>query len=98
MVKYPILQLFTSHPYGACFGKKTNDDIATVRAMLIDHRKAFDLIDIYILSEKLCVFNLSNYVVNWIIDFLSNRLQRNKLADVCLSEWGSVSSENKRIK
>ncbi len=36
--------------------------------------------------------DLPNCVVNWIVDFLSNRLQRTKLADECFSEWGSVPS------
>ena len=31
-------------------------------------------------------------VINWIIDFQSDRLQRIKLADGCFSEWGSVPS------
>ena len=33
---------------------------------------------------------LPRSVINWIIDFLSDRLQRVKLADGCSSEWGSV--------
>ena len=31
-------------------------------------------------------------VVNWIIDFLSDRFQRIKLAEGCFSEWGPVPS------
>ena len=31
-------------------------------------------------------------IINWIIDFLTDRSQRIKLADGCFSEWGSVPS------
>ena len=31
-------------------------------------------------------------IINWITDFLSDRFQRVKLVDGCVSEWGSVPS------
>ena len=65
---------------------------STVRAILFDCRKAFDLIDHTILIYKLGKLDLPITVINWIIDFLSNRFQRIKLAEGCLSEWGSVPS------
>ena len=74
------------------WARETDGNSATVRTIRFDYRKAFDLIDHRILVEKLCVLDLPNCVVNWIIDFLSNRLQRTKLADQCFSEWGSVPS------
>ena len=56
------------------------------------YRKAFDLIDHNILIDKLCNLDLPRSVINWIINFLTNRFQRIKLADSCYSEWGSVPS------
>ena len=50
------------------------------------------MIDHNILVHKLTKLDLPNSVLNWIIDFLSDRLQRIKLADGCYSEWGSVPS------
>ena len=70
----------------------TDGNGSTVRAILFDYRKAFDLIDHTILIYKLGKLDLPITVINWIIDFLSNRFQRIKLAEGCLSEWGSVPS------
>ena len=74
------------------WSKETDGNGATVRTVLFDYRKAFDLIDHNILVHKLTKLDLPNSVINWIIDFLSDRLQRIKLADGCYSEWGSVPS------
>ena len=65
----------------------TDGNGATVRTL----RKAFDLIDHSILVRKLrnqCKLPAS--IINWIIDFLSDRFQRIKLASDCFSEWGPV--------
>ena len=56
---------------------------ATVRTLLLDYRKAFDLIDHSTLVRKLrnqCKLPAS--VINWIIDFLSDRSKRIKFASV----------------
>lgn len=74
------------------WSKETDGNGATVRTVLFDYRKAFDLIDHNILVHKLTKLDLPNSVINWIIDFLSDRLQRIKLADECYSKWGSVPS------
>ena len=58
----------------------------------MDYRKAFDLIDHGILVDKLCKLVLPTRMINWIIDFLSGRSQRIKLAEGCYSKWGSVPS------
>ena len=50
------------------------------------------LIDHSILVNKLSKLVIPRSVVNWIIDFLSNRSRRIKLAKGCHSEWGSVPS------
>ena len=54
----------------------TDGNGATVRTMLFDYRKAFDFIDHSILIDKLCKLDIPRSVVNWIIDFLSDRFQR----------------------
>ena len=58
----------------------------SMTAILFDCHKAFDFIDHNILIDKLCKLNLSRSVVNRIIDFLTDRFQRIKLADSCYSE------------
>ena len=40
----------------------------------------------------MCRLNIPRSIINWIIDFLSNRIQRVKLPDDCYSEWRSVPS------
>ena len=64
----------------------TDGNSATVRIVLFDFKKAFDLIDHDILIQKLVSFEIPNNVVNWIIDFLLNRKQRVKLCQDCVSE------------
>ena len=61
------------------WSKETDGNGATVRAILFDYKKPFDLIDHRILVEKLRL-NLPTRIINWIIDFLSNRSQRIKLS------------------
>jgi len=70
----------------------TDGNGATVRTLLFDYRKAFDLIDHSILISKLKSLELPVSVINWIIDFLSNRYQRVRLVDSCFSEWRLVPS------
>ena len=73
--------------------KGTDENSATIRSILFDYRKAFDLIDHSILTRKLCVLDVPNsIIVNWIIEFLSNRSQRMKLGEGYVSEWESVPS------
>ena len=68
----------------------TDGNGATVRVVLFDFKKSFDLIDHHILVRKLRSFALPEVVVSWIIDFLTNRKQRVKLSQDCFSEWGTV--------
>ena len=44
------------------------------------------------LAGKLCSLDLPVSVDNWIIDLISDRYQRIKLADDCFSEWRKVPS------
>ena len=53
----------------------TDGNGTSVRVLLFDYRKAFDLIDHRILVNKLKQVNISNSVINWVIDFLSGRSQ-----------------------
>ena len=70
----------------------TNRNGATARVVLLDFRKAFDLIDHSVLVHKLTSFDIPSQVQSWIVDFLMDRKQRVKLAHDCHSEWRSVLS------
>ena len=78
------------------WAQATDGNSATIRTVLLDYRKAFDLIDHGILVDKLCKLVLPTRMINWIIDFLSGRSQRIKLAE-CLFRyyqrwWKNVKS------
>lgn len=70
--------------------KATDGNGATVRVVLFDFKKAFDLIDHHILIRKLQSYDISDAVIAWITDFLTSRKQRVKLGQDCFSEWGAV--------
>ncbi|XP_068737227.1 uncharacterized protein [Montipora capricornis] len=70
--------------------QKTDGNSSTVRVVLFDFKKAFDLIDNRILLEKLKNFDMPEWVRLWIEDFLTDRHQRVKLSQDCFSEWGRV--------
>ena len=60
-----------------------------VRTVLLDFRKAFDLVDHNILVGKLHTLGVKPTAINWIIDFLKDRKQRVKLNGV-YSDWINV--------
>ena len=106
-VKSAVLNVLDLSQYGAVPKSSTTQELihmlhhwtkgcdgngATVRVTLYDYKKAFDLIDHRILVNKLCKLDLPTEIINWIIDFLSDRSQRIKLSEGCYSEWGSVPS------
>ena len=64
----------------------TDKNGSTIRTLLLDYKKAFDLIDHNILVRKLRALTIPPSVTNWIIDFLSGRSQRIKLSESCVSE------------
>ena len=70
------------------WGSATDKTGAAVRVVLLDYKKAFDLIDHNILAEKIYSLNIPCGVARWVCDFL----QRVKLSNHCFSEWGSVRS------
>jgi hypothetical protein len=67
------------------WNKATDGNGAAVRVLLLDFKKAFDLIDHHLLVEKLRLFDIPKWVLNWIVDFLSGRKQRVKLKYDCFS-------------
>ena len=56
----------------------TDGNGSTVRVVLVDFKKAFDLIDHWILLNKLKEYDLPVWTFQWIADFLRNREQRVK--------------------
>lgn len=68
----------------------TDGNSASVRVFLFDYRKAFDFIDHGTLAAKLRVVGVPHSLVNWILEFLSDRTQRVKLSRDCVFEWGAV--------
>ena len=70
--------------------KHSDSTGSTVRVVLFDYLKAFDLIDHALLARKLLALDMPVGVSFWIIDFLTDRTQRVKLGEDCLSEWRNV--------
>ncbi len=68
----------------------TDKPDSAVRAVFLDFRKAFDLIDHTLLITKLFSLGIKSSVVNWIADFLKDRYQRVKFMNSCLSVWMKV--------
>jgi hypothetical protein len=69
--------------------RATDGTASTVRTILLDFRKAFDLVDHNILVAKLFSIGIKPTAVNWIIDFLRHRKQRVKLNNI-VSNWLDV--------
>ena len=68
----------------------TDGDGTSVRVILFDFKKAFELIDHRILVRKLGTYNIPDAVISGITDFLTSRKQLVKLGHNCSSEWGAV--------
>ena len=71
---------------------ETDGNGAPARVVLLDFRKAFDLIDYRVVVQKLTTYDIPSQVKSWIVDFLMRRKQKVKLAQDCHSEWRSVPS------
>ena len=54
----------------------TDGNGATARVVLLDFRKAFDLIDHSVLVQKQTTYDIPSQVKGWIVDFLMDRKQR----------------------
>lgn len=74
------------------WAKATDGTGASVRVLLFDYRKAFDLIDHRILLTKIRQLSIPQFIINWLTDFLTSRAQRVKLSRDCFSEWSEVPS------
>ena len=57
------------------WNKHTDGNGSTVREVMFDFKKAFDLIDHRILAEKLLQYEIPTGILHWIIDFLKNQKQ-----------------------
>ena len=71
--------------------KHTDGTGSTVRVALFDYRKAFDLIDNALLVRKLLALDMPVGVSFWIIDFLTDSTQRDKLGENCLFDWVNIT-------
>ena len=58
----------------------TDDNGATTRVILFDYKKAFDLIDHRLLLNKLATYDIPQWTLEWITDFLTCRKQQVKLS------------------
>ena len=71
----------------------TDGTSSTVRVILLDFKKAFDLVDHNILVAKLYSYGIKPTVLNWIVAFLRNRYQRVKIDSngqfACLANFQS---------
>ena len=61
-----------------------------VHLLLLDYKKAFDLIDHTLLLPKLVALGVPNCLVNWIRAFLTNRQQQVKIGK-SLSHWSTTN-------
>jgi hypothetical protein len=73
------------------WSRSTDGNGGSTRVMLFDFRKAFDLIDHHLLLQKLETYDLPQWTIDWIKEFLTFRKQRVKLNYDCYSEWESVT-------
>jgi len=70
---------------------KTLDDGNDVDIIYPDFCKAFGCIPHQCLLSKLKAYGISGSVLNWVMDFLSNRRQRVNVNGLC-SDWSNVTS------
>jgi hypothetical protein len=73
--------------YEAC-----DDLCSSLRICLLDFSKAFDRINHNILLRKLQLMAVHPVLINWIADFLSNRLQRTKIGQD-YSAWKYIQDD-----
>ena len=83
-------QAHISMPY--FLNASTDGNGMTTRVVLFDYKKAFDLIDHRLLLNKLVTYDIPQWVLKWITDFLAHRKQRVKLSQDFFSEWDRVST------
>ena len=99
-----VLELIDSNQYGAIpksstlhalismvhtWAQATDGTGSAVRVVLLDYRKAFDLVDHSTLVAKILGLRISHGIARWVCDFLMDRRQRVKLSSNSFSEWGT---------
>ena len=62
----------------------------TLRIFLLDFSKAFDRINHKVLIKKMRQLGIDESIVNWLIDFLTGRIQRVRLCRVT-SDWSATN-------
>ena len=67
----------------------TLDNKGSVRAVFVDFRKAFDLVNHNILFRKLQNFNIPNCLLKWLGSYLSQRCQRVRVGSF-VSSWKAL--------
>ena len=102
-----VLEVIDPNQYGAILKRSTLQALVSmvhtwaqatdgtgsaVRVVLLDYRKAFDLVDHSILAAKILELHIPRRIARWVCDFLMDRRQRVKLSNDCFSEWGAVPS------
>ena len=60
------------------WSKATDGSGAEVRVVILDYKKAFDLIDHSLLISKLLQYFINPRIINWICDFLTFKKQTPK--------------------
>ncbi len=68
------------------WANRTDRSNTMIRAVLLDYRKAFDLIDHHILLQKLDNLGLPGFIVSWVAAFLQGRKQQVKI-DQYVTDW-----------
>ncbi len=70
---------------------KASDNASTqIRILLLDYRKAFDIIDHNILMTKLMSYGVPLVLLCWVHDFLADRIQRIMVGQVT-SKWVTLN-------
>ena len=59
-----------------------------MRVVLLDYRKAFDLVDHGTLAAKILLLRIPSGLARWVCDFLKDRRKQVKLSSYCFSECG----------
>ncbi len=101
-----IKDFIDPHQYGSLRGCSTSDALITllhnwltgvdtrgkaIRILLLDFKKAFDLVDHKLLLSKMANCGIPDFILRWCHSFLQDRQQRIKIGNV-LSSWSHVRS------
>ena len=82
-----------------CWFSNTDGNSNSIRVFLLDFSKAFDRINHKILVNKMLLLDIDKSLINWVVDFLTNRKQsENRICLIRLvtSKWRRSSGHNTR--